>query len=73
MVGAQRAGVFVVRAWLDEELFRARISYSRDSPSDAQPDVHLVTADPAEVYHCLAAWLRAVAAVEPAPDGPDNP
>ena len=55
-----RAAVFLARAWYENGELRVRITYSTDISSET-PDTKIVTANPAELSHHLAAWLEGAA------------
>jgi hypothetical protein len=57
MVRRPRAALFLARAWYENGEFRARVSYSTDISSET-PHTEIVTANPAELWHHLAAWLE---------------
>ncbi len=56
---AGRAGVYVVRAWIEDGGFRARVSWSDDV---LETEEEAVTADPDEVRRLLDRWLDRVLA-----------
>ena len=59
MTTQPRMGVFLVRAWWEEDRFRARVTSCLDINADAEPQVRSITAEPPEVQRWLATWLGA--------------
>jgi hypothetical protein len=68
---AQRlgTGVFVIRAWYEDEQFRARVSYRFVADAEAPAAAEVLTADPDEVRRHLELWLGQ-AATGRSPDDP---
>jgi hypothetical protein len=58
---ATRTQFFIVRAWREDEGFRARIIYTVDIESFPAKETEVVTADSNEVQQHLASWLAAIA------------
>lgn len=51
-----RGRVFLVRVWIEDGKFRARITCTNDVASQTAP-MEEVTADPKDVHRLLAAWI----------------
>jgi len=63
-----RGAIFLIRAWTEDNQFRARIRCSIEIFSPTHPFVEAVTADPEDVHRLLAAWIDELAAGPPAED-----
>jgi hypothetical protein len=57
MVRRPRAAIFLARAWYENGEFRARVNYTTELSSEI-PHTEIVTANPADLCHHLAAWLE---------------
>lgn len=53
-----RVAIFLVRAWSEDDSFRARVKRCTDI--DVEPAVELLTASPDELGEYFAVWLREV-------------
>lgn len=57
MAQQSHAATFVVRAWWEDDAFRARITYTIDIGCPQTEKTHVVTANIDEVRHHFSAWL----------------